>query len=151
MGNYGCPTPGPIPCPSYLNSSLSGSRVTSHVAALCSYVYPSPPSPPSPNTPPGVETVEVFKTVIEFTSTEKYTDAELNTLKTNLASQYNVPVDKIGVEQTEKTTRRGRQLTSSYETKVTMESDSAAAMNDVTDAVESDMSSLESAQNIFGD
>jgi len=148
--NYGCRVPGTEPCPSYLTSSVSGTRVTGHVQLLCSFVYPSPPSPPSPATPPGVETVEVYQTKVEFTSTALYTADEEASLKTNLASTYSAEKEDITIDQVADTARRGRQLSTTYTTKVTIKSDSEAAMNSVGAQLASDMTDLESAQNIFG-
>jgi len=122
------------------------------VEGLCSYVYPSPPSPPLPGIPPGVDTTTIFRTKVEFTRSLPYTSTELVSLKDQLAILYNVPIERVqATVEAEVTTRRGRHLASSYLVTVTIESSSEAAMNSVTNAVESDMSSLESARSIFGD
>merc|ERR1719217_260468 len=152
--NYGCEKGGVATCAEHDNLPAA-EQITIHVPGLCTYDYPSPPSPPPPQFPMSINTKTEHISVVVFTTSQPYTEAQETALKNDLAKQYNVDASQIEVsyEKVDSSRRQlsqGRRLSVVYEYKVTIISESPEAAAQLTTQLQSDFATFDLARAILG-
>jgi len=149
--NFGCPLPGTAAC-----SILTGpDRITVHVAGLCSFEVPAPPTPPQPGLPVGAsKEPSEYRAVIGFRRRAPYTYPEEVVLREAIGARYEKAASRVLVEQggaSEVGVQDGRRRLSVVGVEVIALCDGADDMAATAARQRADMASFEAAQMLLGE